>query len=80
MTLQSNLADLVHTLGDVPFARYRAFKNQVRASEEPYRFVDGEFVERFLDEEESVQRKAVEGLGVGIEEVKALVEGLRRLH
>ncbi|KAF1964018.1 DNA damage-binding protein 1 [Bimuria novae-zelandiae CBS 107.79] len=80
MSLQSNLADLVHTLGDIPFAKYRAFKNQVRESEEPFRFVDGEFVERFLDVDEAVQKKAVEGLGVGVEEMKALVESLRRLH
>ncbi|KAL5428547.1 hypothetical protein PMIN04_000694 [Paraphaeosphaeria minitans] len=80
MTLQSNLAELVNALGDVPFAKYRAFKNQVRESEEPFRFVDGEFVERFLDVDEAVQEKAVEGLGVGVEEVKAMVEALRRLH
>lgn len=80
MTLQSNLAELVHALGDVPFAKYRAFKNQVRESEEPYRFVDGEFIERFLDADEEVQRKAVEGLGVDVEAVKTLIEALRRLH
>ena len=80
MTLQSNLAELVHALGDVPFAKYRAFKNQVRESEEPFRFVDGEFIERFLDVDETVQNKAVEGLGVGVDEIKGLVEALRRLH
>lgn len=80
MTLQSNLAELVHALGDVPFAKYRAFKNQVRESEEPFRFVDGEFIERFLDVDEAVQKKAVEGLGVDVEEVKGMVEALRRLH
>lgn len=80
MTLQANLAETAHSLGDVPFAKYRAFRNQVRESEEPYRFVDGEFLERFLDADEEVQSKAVEGLGVGVEEMKGLVEGLRRLH
>lgn len=80
MTLQSNLAGLLDALGDVPFAKYRAFRNQVRESEEPFRCVDGEFVERFLDVGAEVQGKAVEGLGVGVEEVRALVEGLRRLH
>jgi DNA damage-binding protein 1 len=37
-------------------------------------------VERFLDCSEEVQNKAVEGLGVDVEEVRGLVEGLRRLH
>jgi DNA damage-binding protein 1 len=80
MTLQSNLADLISTPGNVPFAKYRAFKNQVREAEEPYRFVDGDLVERFLDESDEVQTKAIEGLGVDVETVKAMVEGLRRLH
>jgi DNA damage-binding protein 1 len=62
------------------FAKYRAFKNQVREEDEPTRFVDGELIERFLDVEEDVQRKAIEGLGVELEDVRGLVEGLRRLH
>jgi DNA damage-binding protein 1 len=80
MTLQSNLGALVSAPGDMEFARFRAFKNQVREEEEPMRFVDGELVERFLDVSDEVQKKAVEGLGVDVESVKALVEGLRRLH
>jgi DNA damage-binding protein 1 len=62
------------------FAKYRAFKNQVREEEEPMRFVDGELIERFLDCEEDVQRHAIEGLSVDLEDVRGLVEGLRRLH
>ncbi|OAL54390.1 DNA damage-binding protein 1 [Pyrenochaeta sp. DS3sAY3a] len=82
MTLQSNLGTLVATPGDVDFAKYRAFKNQVRKEEEPQRFVDGELIERFLDVSEEVQSKAVEGLGEewNVEAVRGLVEGLRRLH
>lgn len=80
MTLQSNLGTLVQAPGDMEFAQFRAFRNQVRQEEEPMRFVDGELVERFLDVGEEVQKKAIEGLGVELEEVRALVEGLRRLH
>jgi DNA damage-binding protein 1 len=61
------------------FAKFRAFKNQVREEDEPMRFVDGELIERFLDVGEEVQRRAIEGLGVELEEVKGVVEGLRRL-
>ena len=43
------------------------------------RFVDGELVERFLDLDAEKQETVVEGLGVDVEEVKELVEGLRRL-
>ena len=80
MTLQSNLGTIVPSPGDMEFARYRAFKNSVRESEEPYRFVDGELVERFLDLSEEQQTAACEGLGRDVEEVRGLVEGLRRLH
>ena len=80
MTLQSNLGSLVAAPGDMQFAKFRAFKNAVREEEEPMRFVDGELVERFLDVSEEVQEKAIEGLGVDLEEVRAVVEGLRRLH
>jgi DNA damage-binding protein 1 len=44
------------------------------------RFVDGELIERFLDIDEEVQKKAVEGLGFDVEEVRGIVEGLRRMH
>jgi DNA damage-binding protein 1 len=80
ITLQSNLANLVQAPGDMDFAKFRAFKNQVRQEEEPMRFVDGEMIERFLDVSEDVQRKAIEGLGVELEDVRGLVEGLRRLR
>ena len=81
MTLQYNLAQLVAAPGDVPFAKFRAFKNQVRESEEPERFVDGELIERFLYLGDAEQSKAVEGLGAewDVERVKTLVEALRRL-
>ena len=80
MTLQSNLGNLVAAPGDVEFAKFRAFKNQVREEEEPMRFVDGELIERFLDVSEDIQRKAIEGLSTDLESVRGLVEGLRRLH
>jgi DNA damage-binding protein 1 len=80
ITLQSNLANLVQAPGDMDFTRFRAFKNQVRAEDEPMRFVDGEMIERFLDVGEEVQAKAIEGLGTDLESVRGLVEGLRRLR
>lgn len=78
--LQDNLAACISSPGEIEFNRYRSFKNQVREQEEPLRFVDGELIERFLDADAEVQEKAVKGLDVGVEAVKELVEGLRRLH
>jgi len=80
MRLQENMAKLVQSPGNVPFERYRAFKTSVREADEPNRFVDGELVERFLDCSDEVQEKIVQGLGIDVEEVRGMVEALRRLH
>ena len=82
--LQTRVADVWESPGGIPFAKFRGFKTGVRDSGAggPMRFVDGEVVERFLDLSEEVQRGVVEGLpgGVGVEEVRGLVEGLRRVR
>ncbi len=86
MRLQAALAPMVSSLGNVPFNTYRSFKNMVREAEEPYRFVDGELIEEFLNLREGMQESVVGGLGEvgvkagGLEGVRELVEGLRRLH
>ena len=86
MRLQERLAPLVESLGNIPFNSFRAFKNQVREAEEPYRFVDGELIEAFLDLPAVQQDEVVGGLGEvgkakgGVEGVRELVEGLRRMH
>lgn len=86
MRLQSNMASMVRSPGDIPFNSYRAFKNTVREAEEPFRFVDGELVERFLDCDKDVQLEMCKGLGmqmgkeVDAEDIKGIIEGLRRLH
>ena len=86
MRLQAALAPLIQSLGNVPFNTYRAFKNQVRETEEPFRFVDGELVEAFLDLPSGMQVDVVAGLGElgkakgGVEGVREMIEGLRRMH
>ena len=80
MRLQSNIAQHVRSPGNMPFNKYRAFKNEVREADEPYRFVDGELIEKFLDCSPAIQKEIIEGLAVEVEDVRAMVEGLRRLH
>lgn len=86
MRLQAALAPMVSSLGDLPFNTYRGFKNQVREAEEPYRFVDGELIEEFLNLREELQESVVGGLGEvgakagGLEGIRELVESLRRMH
>lgn len=42
--------------------------------------MDGDLVERFLDCSIEEQEEAVKGLGIDVEEVRGMVEALRRLH
>jgi DNA damage-binding protein 1 len=42
--------------------------------------VDGELIERFLDVDEEVQVEICRGLGPSVEDVRNLVEELKRLH
>ncbi|KAK5165060.1 uncharacterized protein LTR77_009157 [Saxophila tyrrhenica] len=82
--LQERMAEVVQSPGGVPFKKFRGFRSGVRdAGEEgPMRFVDGEVIERFLDLEEGRQEEVVEGLpgGMGVEDVRGVVEGLRGIH
>ncbi|KAL8673948.1 MAG: hypothetical protein Q9168_001643 [Polycauliona sp. 1 TL-2023] len=82
MRLQQAIAARVPSPGNVPFNTYRAFKNSVRESEEPFRFVDGELIEKFLDCSSSLQESICEEVGVqaDVEEIRAMVEELRRIH
>ena len=95
LQLQETLVPYVQSLGHVPWKTYRAFKSQVREAEEPFRFVDGELIEAFLDLVPELQQEVV-GKAVGLIKavdknfkgtngddvgwVKNLVEQLRRLH
>lgn len=81
MRLQSTMAGYVDSLGHLPFNKFRAFRSMVREAEEPFRFVDGELIERFLSFEPSIQEEIVQLLGVtDVEGVKGMIEALRRLH
>ncbi|CAK4031446.1 DNA damage-binding 1 [Lecanosticta acicola] len=82
MRMQNKMADLVQTPGNVAFAKFRGFKNQVRdeSHQGPSRFVDGELIERFLDCSEEIQREVVRDLNVEVEDVRGMVESLRRMH
>ncbi|PGH07582.1 hypothetical protein AJ80_07971 [Polytolypa hystricis UAMH7299] len=84
MRLQTAIGSCVTSPGNIPFNKFRAFKSTVRQAEEPYRFVDGELIERFLSADEDLQLEIVAKVGGGtdvtVESVRGMVEGLRRLH
>jgi DNA damage-binding protein 1 len=74
------MATIIQTPGNIDFNIYRSFKNDEKKTAEPFRFVDGELIERFLDVEEETQEEIVKGLGPSVEEVRNVVEELKRLH
>ncbi|KAI1279993.1 mono-functional DNA-alkylating methyl methanesulfonate N-term-domain-containing protein [Xylaria sp. FL0933] len=80
MRFQKKLADVVETTGTIEFSQYRSFRNEERESDGPFRFVDGELLERFLDLDERQQGKVCEGLGPNAEAMRNLVEELKRMH
>ncbi|KAK2624485.1 hypothetical protein QTJ16_006435 [Diplocarpon rosae] len=80
MRLQDRIADIVPTIGDLDFRLYRSFKTSDRATDEPFRFVDGELIERFLDQDEATQEAICQDLGPSVEAVRDIVEDLKRLH
>lgn len=80
MRLQENMAGLYASPGDAPFSAYRALKTPVRREEEPLRFVDGELIEQFLSCDADLQEKMVQGLEMSVENVRAMIEELKRLH
>jgi len=74
------MAQIIITLGGVDFNTYRSFKNTERETAEPFRFVDGELIERFLDVDEEVQKEICTGLGPSVEDLRNMIEELKRLH
>lgn len=80
MTLQTKLAAMIKGPGNTSFMSYRGFRNTERESAEPFRFVDGELLERFLDVDEDVQKELAQGLGPSVEDLRNIVEELKRLH
>lgn len=81
MTLQSVLSTKVTSLGNLSFDKFRGFRTMVRSADTPYRFVDGELIEQFLHCTPSMQEEIVQDVGSSdVQEVKRMIEALRRLH
>lgn len=81
MRLQVIIASFVDSLGALPFNKFRGFRSMVREADEPFRFVDGELIERFLDCNAHVQKEIVSRVGgMDVDGVKGMIEALRRLH
>ncbi|KAK9364738.1 CPSF A subunit region-domain-containing protein [Lipomyces kononenkoae] len=86
INLQSNLSKIVKSAGELKISSYRAFSNQRRKLLEPVRFVDGDFIEQFLELSQLEKEQTVLGANGGINlnltvgQVTGIVEDLKRLR
>ena len=80
LRFQAKLANTIETTGGIGFRMYRAFRNAEREGDGPFRFLDGELLERFLDFDETTQQSICQGLGPSVEDMRNAVEELRRMH
>jgi DNA damage-binding protein 1 len=62
------------------FNTFRAFRNQHREMEEPYRIIDGELIEKFLIIPDKEQQSIAAAMKEPVDSLRTMVEGLKRLH
>lgn len=84
LTLQTKIVERAGTLGSLSWKDWRAYKSSHRIApgeeaEEPYRFVDGEIIESFLDMDAETQAQIAENF-LTVDMVRNIVEDLKRLH
>ena len=80
MTFQFRLAEFVEAPGGTTFMSWRSARLRGTPADEPFRFIDGGFLELFLDMSEATQDAVCDGLGPSVEDMRNLVEEMRRLH
>lgn len=86
LRIQACLSTRVLAPGYMPWAKYRAWKTDVRESDEPFRFVDGEMVEQGLlnlsDDilEDILRESGLEDSGLTVPGMRKWGEDLRRLY
>jgi DNA damage-binding protein 1 len=78
--IQTKLASAIDVPGGIDFKAYRAFRNAEREGDGPFRFLDGELLERYLDMDEQTQTEVCQGLGPSVEDMRNMVEELKRMH
>ena len=80
LRFQAKLSNTIQMPGNIDFKTYRAFRNEEREGDGPFRFLDGELLESFLDLDEKTQETVCQGLGPSVEDMRNLVEELKRIH
>lgn len=83
-TLQEKIVQKSGTLGSLSWKGWRAPKSSHRMpsgeeAKEPYRFIDGEIIESFLDMDAQTQADIAEHF-MTVDAVRGIVEDLKRLH
>ncbi|EHA52810.1 hypothetical protein MGG_16867 [Pyricularia oryzae 70-15] len=81
MDFQANMeAHVSSPLGELQFNQWRSFRNPEREGAGPERFLDGEFLEMFLDMEENTQIDICQGLSYTAEDMRNLIGEMKNMH
>ncbi|KAG5439299.1 hypothetical protein PCANB_001598 [Pneumocystis canis] len=86
VNLQSNMGKIINGIGYLNHSNWRAFCNRRKKENEPKCFIDGDFIEFFINLDDNIKQKIIDGANGGIpllltiKEVNRIVEDLIRLH
>ncbi|KAG4304033.1 hypothetical protein PORY_002556, partial [Pneumocystis oryctolagi] len=86
VNLQSNMGKVIDGIGYLNHSNWRAFCNRRRKTNEPKCFIDGDFVEIFVDLDSNVKQNIIDGVNGGIpllltvKEVDKIIEEFIKFH
>ncbi|CCJ28534.1 unnamed protein product [Pneumocystis jirovecii] len=76
VNLQSNMGKIISGIGCLNHSNWRAFCNRRKKSNEPKCFIDGDFVEIFINLDDDIKQKVIDGVDGGIPLLLTVKENL----
>lgn len=86
VNLQSNMGKVINGIGYLNHSNWRAFSNKRKKANEPKCFIDGDFIECFIDLDDHIKQKIIDGdnggtpLSLTIKEINKIIEDFVKLH
>ena len=77
--MQANLACIIKGVGGLSHSEWRTF-NHGRKASDASGFIDGDFIEGYLELSTDQKLRVVEGLDVTVDHLTSTILELRRLH
>ena len=77
--MQANLACIIEGVGGLSHSEWRTFNHETNASDASG-FIDGDFIESYLELSTDQKLRVVEGLDVTVDHLNSTILELTRLH